>query len=118
MNKLLIVVIFLSSHFANAKTCEDVEHLTLAMNIISSNIANVNTTRTPDGGPYQRKQLVCENGSCDVVEYSDVVVKYFPDHPDADQFGYVSFPDIDLQYEISSLIEVSREHELAILRCH
>src|SRR6186997_1429612 len=81
----------------------------MRMNTISSNIANINTTQTPEGGPYRRKDVVLESmpemrkfgeiltGAAEKiqrVQVSDVLVdrkapllKYEPDHPDANEEG-------------------------------
>lgn len=104
------------------------------MNTISSNIANVNTTRTPEGGPYRRKdvvfesmpdarnfgELVTSSPSVDLqrVQVSDVTVdrkapllKYEPDHPDANEEGYVAYPNINLMEEMANMIQATRSYE-------
>ena len=89
--------------------------------IILQNLANQNTTRTAEGGPYRRKQVVfrenridfkqelgkamtkTENGGVfveEVVENQNPFVPvYDPDHPDADADGYVMMPNVDLVKE-------------------
>lgn len=105
------------------------------LNTISSNLANVNTTRTPEGGPYRRKDVVftampdAKNfgeilGSADPkndmqrVQVTDVVydekaplMKYQPDHPDANPEGYVAFPNINVMEEMTNMIQASRSYE-------
>ena len=104
------------------------------MNTISSNIANVNTTKTPEGGPYRRKdvvfesmpdarnfgELVTSSPAVDLqrVQVSDVVVdrkapllKYEPDHPDANEEGYVAYPNINLMEEMANMIQATRSYE-------
>lgn len=106
----------------------------MRMNTISSNIANVNTTKTPEGGPYRRKDVVFESmpdarnfgdlvtssPSSDYqrVQVSDVVVdrkapllKYEPDHPDANEDGYVAYPNINLMEEMANMIQATRAYE-------
>lgn len=106
----------------------------MRMNTISSNIANVNTTKTPEGGPYRRKDVVFESmpdarnfgdlvtssPSSDMqrVQVSDVVVdrkapmlKYEPDHPDANEDGYVAYPNINLMEEMANMIQATRSYE-------
>lgn len=106
----------------------------LRMNLISSNLANVNTTRTPEGGPYQRKQVVLEsapvaseferimNDEMDtkVAQVNIVgvaqdtrppVVKFDPNHPDADDKGYVSFPNINVIEEMVEMMTAARSYE-------
>lgn len=105
------------------------------MNSISSNIANINTTKTPEGGPYRRKDVVFEavadtksfgdivgvtdpNSDYSRVQVSDVVsdkkaplMKYDPSHPDANEDGYVAFPNINLMEEMTNMIQASRSYE-------
>ncbi len=105
------------------------------MNSISSNIANINTTRTPEGGPYRRKDVVFEAmpdgktfgdivGASDPradyarVQVTDVVsdkkaplMKLDPSHPDANEDGYVAFPNINLMEEMTNMIQASRSYE-------
>ncbi len=104
------------------------------MNTISSNIANINTTRTPEGGPYRRKDVILESmpeaksfgeiltsaPQKDVqrVQVTDVLVdrraplmKYEPDHPDADESGYVAYPNINLMEEMANMIQATRSYE-------
>ncbi len=105
------------------------------MNSISSNIANINTTKTPEGGPYRRKDVVFEaipdsksfgdivsagdpNSELTRVQVSDVVsdkkaplMKYDPSHPDANEDGYVAFPNINLMEEMTNMIQASRSYE-------
>lgn len=106
----------------------------MRMNTISSNIANINTTKTPEGGPYRRKDVVFEaipetrnfgeivtslpDRNLERVQVSDVVVdrkaprlKYEPDHPDADPNGYVAYPDINLMEEMANMIQATRSYE-------
>ncbi len=102
----------------------------LRINIISSNIANINTTRTPEGGPYKRKDVVFEATpiedknsfesqlQLETVKVKDVVedprppiLKYDPSHPDADKDGYVKMPNINLMEEMVNLINASRSYE-------
>lgn len=105
------------------------------MNSISSNIANINTTRTPEGGPYRRKDVVFEampdaktfgdivginDPKADYarVQVTDVVsdkkaplMKYDPTHPDANDDGYVAYPNINLMEEMTNMIQASRSYE-------
>ncbi|RME15110.1 MAG: flagellar basal body rod protein FlgC [Bdellovibrio sp.] len=106
----------------------------MRMNTISSNIANINTTRTPEGGPYRRKEVVLEaipeaksfgeilTGNVDRnlqrVQVTDVMVdrkapllKYEPDHPDANPQGYVAYPNINLMEEMTNMIQATRAYE-------
>lgn len=106
----------------------------MRMNTISSNIANINTTRTPEGGPYRKKDVVLEAmpeaksfgeiltspPSKDVarVQVTDIAVdrkaplmKYEPDHPDADDQGYVAYPNINLMEEMANMIQATRAYE-------
>lgn len=106
----------------------------LRMNLISANLANVNTTRTAEGGPYQRKEPVFaaqpENGSFQSILDSKMspgltsvkvvemvpdnrppIIKYDPDHPDADDKGYVAMPNIQVVEEMVNMMSASRSYE-------
>lgn len=100
------------------------------LDIVAQNIANAETTRTPEGGPYQRqivsfetemvKQLPGESGvqplqtvkvgsiSSDTTPGQQV---YNPQHPDAGADGMVTMPNVNLAYEMVDLITASRAYE-------
>jgi flagellar basal-body rod protein FlgC len=94
------------------------------MDVIAENLANANTTRGVDGQPYQRKQVVLEQGGSsfqdvlDGVKVAGVVTDpaaprrvYDPGHPDADQTGYVSLPNVTPVTEMVDMITASRGYE-------
>jgi flagellar basal-body rod protein FlgC len=122
------------------------------MNVISSNIANANTTRTSEGGPYQRQEVVFKAveferelnnkiaGNSNMLDYenplddsflqtnanpaimsvvvdkvvrddSDFKLKFDPTHPDANQDGYVAYPNINPVVEMADLIEATRAYQ-------
>lgn len=91
------------------------------MNLISGNIANINTTRTATGGPYVRQDLLIsteEAGAGGVrVEgvYDDMSSAFKrvsqPGHPDADAEGYVSMPNVDLPSEMIEMVMASRAYQ-------
>jgi flagellar basal-body rod protein FlgC len=106
----------------------------LRMNLISSNLAHMNTTRTAEGGPYRRLEpvfsAVQENGEFSTqlqdamknspaqVEVTDIVqdprpprVEYDPSHPDADEEGYVKYPQINTVEEMANMIAAARSYE-------
>ena len=108
------------------------------MKVISSNIANINTTRTPSGGPYRRRDVIfgalpaeknfqeellsqtVDKGTrhvkvLGVVEDSRAPkLKYDPNHPDANEEGYVSLPNIDIAEEMTNLMISKRSFEANI----
>ena len=124
----------------------------LRMDVISNNIANANTTRTSEGGPYQRKDVVfkaidfsktlnekiAENNN--MLEYenplddsflqenanpaimsvivdkvvrdeSEFTYKFEPSHPDANEEGYVAYPNVNPVIEMANLIEATRAYQ-------
>ena len=102
----------------------------LRINVISSNIANINTTKTPEGGPYRRKDVIfeavpvnSENSfenqlQLETVKVKNIIedsrppiLKYDPSNPDADKNGYVKMPNINLMEEMVNLINASRSYE-------
>lgn len=108
----------------------------LRMDTIAENIANVNTTRTADGTPYRRKvvtfkeKTISPTSFSDTLDYmksykgngvkvvsitedhdTDFIMEYDPDHPDADENGYVSYPNVNTVTEMTNLIDSSRSYE-------
>jgi flagellar basal-body rod protein FlgC len=92
--------------------------------LLTENLANAETTRTPDGGPYRRKDVVFETAPFSSVldsagvAISDIVVddrepeqRYLPGHPDAAANGYVAFPRINPAEEMVDLLGASRNYE-------
>ena len=111
----------------------------LRMNLISANLANINTTRTKEGGPYRRKdpvfaarvaaretsfhemlvnrrnELLKEVAVVEIVEDPrPPIQKYDPMHPDADGYGYVSMPNINLMEEMVNMISATRSYEASV----
>jgi flagellar basal-body rod protein FlgC len=105
----------------------------LRLDVISNNIANVNTTRTADGGPYRRQFVVFEPRQGDASSFSQVMsgqlqlngvrvsgirkddsplrMVYEPGHPDADAQGYVRMPNINIVTEMVDMMTASRAYE-------
>ena len=107
------------------------------MNAISSNIANAQTTRTVEGGPYRRKEVVFgaeparenfsdilegEMGSniqkvhaTEVLSINEApILKYEPGHVDANEKGYVAYPNVNVMKEMADMISASRSYEANI----
>lgn len=110
----------------------------LRMDVIANNIANVNTTRTPQGGPYRRQMVIFEsrlkelmlnlplprqiqalgNGvrvAAIVEDLSPPMLVYDPQHPDADASGYVAMPNINIVTEMVDMISATRAYEANIM---
>ena len=106
----------------------------LRSDTISQNLANVNTTSTSDGGAYVRKTVVFserQGASFDqvlsttsglvgngvkvtgIVEDTSTAMNkvYDPSHPDADEDGYVTYPNVNTVTEMTNLIDASRAYE-------
>jgi flagellar basal-body rod protein FlgC len=106
----------------------------LRLDIISQNIANVNTTRDENGNVYRRKTVVFSEK--DVTPFGDILMKtagtagngvkvtqvsedkesalrkvYDPSHPDADDEGYVSYPNVNVVQEMTDMIDATRSYE-------
>jgi flagellar basal-body rod protein FlgC len=81
--------------------------------VISTNIANAETTRTPDGGPYRREVATTEGAAAvTTTEDSRPGRKvYDPGHPDADADGFVTYPNVDLNTEMVDMMIARRVHE-------
>ena len=107
----------------------------MRMNIIATNLANAHTTRTPEGGPYKPQQVVFgaqsrlgpfeqlllseQRGTggreVQVVGITEdpegVRMMYDPKHPDANEAGYVGYPDINIMQEMADLLATTRSYE-------
>lgn len=95
----------------------------LRMDVVSSNIANMKTTRTSEGGAYRRKVPVFEENydkklgmlgvkSVAIEEDKSPLRKlYEPNNPDADAQGYVEYPNVDILVEMTDLMTASRSYE-------
>src|SRR5213079_2118746 len=102
--------------------------------VLVENLANAETTRTPEGGPYRRKDVVfvedpglmsfssefdsAMNSGSNGVTVSEVVVdkrdperRYLPGHPDADKDGYVAYPRINPAEDMVDLIGAARGYQ-------
>jgi flagellar basal-body rod protein FlgC len=109
----------------------------MRIEVLSSNIANVNVTRTPEGGPYRRKDVIFEStpflntlnqameagGETSTVgvsvtkvieDQSPFLLKYDPKHPDAGSDGYVRMPNINIVSEMVNIQEASKSYEANI----
>lgn len=104
----------------------------LRMDTISSNIANISTTRTEDGGPYRRKIATFEENFDNVLDektgkyekkllgvraskiqedQSPFEKKYDPGNPDADANGYVEMPNVNILNEMADMMASTRAYE-------
>ncbi len=112
------------------------------MDTIAENLANQNTTRTAEGGPYVRKVVKFEEKTFSLKDITgqdftstlhkaakkyrgagvkvtgvykdnvnDMKMVYDPSHPDADENGYVTYPNVDVVTEMTNLIDASRAYE-------
>jgi len=106
----------------------------LRMDIISQNIANINTTRDENGNVYKRKNVVFSEK--DVTPFGNILMKasgtngngvkvtsivednetamrqvYDPSHPDANEDGYVTYPNVNTVQEMTDLIDATRSYE-------
>ena len=88
------------------------------LDVIARNIANAETTRQPDGTPYQRQIAVARaggaGGEITVSTTNDASPGrriYDPGHPDADESGFVEYPNVDVQTELVDLMVVRRLYE-------
>jgi flagellar basal-body rod protein FlgC len=94
------------------------------MDVIAENLANAETTRTPEGGPYRRQEVVLEQASPSfgevlggvrvagiVSDSSPARRVYDPGHPDADKQGYVTLPNVNPVNEMVDLITAQRGYE-------
>ena len=101
--------------------------------LLVENLANAETTRTPEGGPYRRKDAVFQSAPVDspfssvfgrelesangvtvasvVTDMRDPEKRYLPGHPDADANGYVAFPRVNPAEDMVDLIGANRSYQ-------
>ncbi len=109
------------------------------LNIIASNLANAESTRTPDGGPYKRRDVVFQTSSTQTgfrsvfssafgdpaepagVRITDIIedqrplrTVYEPNHPDADEKGFLHLPNVNPIEEMVNLMSATRAYEANI----
>jgi flagellar basal-body rod protein FlgC len=104
------------------------------VNVLASNIANAETTRTPEGGPYKRRDVVqmaisqpnsfgsvldratlAKPSIVAVIEDQSEARKVFqPGHPDADKEGFVAYPNINVVSTMTDLTSASRLYQANI----
>ncbi len=105
---------------------------TIRLNTISSNLANVETTSTPEGGPYKRKSVYFEStpltfkehlennrkDSVRGVEVTKIIEDkspprkvYNPYHPDADEAGYVKMPNVNVLEEMVDMMSATKAYQ-------
>lgn len=107
----------------------------MRMDLISQNIANANTTKTADGTPYRRQALLLGTNTNNpfsnylsgaskealsdgkvkiqgvIEDQSDFKRVYEPNNPEADEDGYVLYPNVDIVTEMVDMISASRSYE-------
>jgi flagellar basal-body rod protein FlgC len=111
----------------------------LRMDVIANNVANIETTNTQNGGPYQRQQVVFSVEEPEInranvaapfkpsneigggVRVKEILSDdspghqvYDPDHPDADEEGFVTYPNVDLATEMTNMLSATRSYEANI----
>lgn len=108
----------------------------LRMDVIAENMSNINTTRTESGEPYRRRYVVFQERDADTefasffntarksyggvrVSYigedqSDFKLDYNPNHPDADEDGYVRMPNVEVVQEMTDMMAAYRSYEANI----
>ncbi len=105
---------------------------TIRLNTISSNLANVETTSTPEGGPYKKKSVYFESKPMDFRQHLDGQMKsaaqgvhvtkilededppqlvYNPAHPDANDDGYVELPNVSVIKEMVDMMSATRSYQ-------
>ena len=104
------------------------------LEIASANIANSETTRTEEGGPYRPREVFFVAGSLGENRPGDAtrravqgirevrveiaerppILRFQPGHPDSDDLGYVAYPDVNKIAETVNLIEASRSYEASV----
>lgn len=111
----------------------------IRLDAIGTNIANIETTRTPEGGPFRKREVVFQSDAKGFAEHlgasqrdgiagvevtqiransSPPKMVYNPGHPDADSEGMVAMPNIDLMEEVADMMSATSAYEanVAVVR--
>ncbi|HOV91236.1 MAG TPA: flagellar basal body rod protein FlgC [Syntrophorhabdaceae bacterium] len=107
----------------------------IRMETIATNLANIHTTRTDEGGPYAKKEVVFRTTDLNETQGFGKVLSeriegvkveeiaksskefekvYDPGHPDADKEGYVIYPNVNLMEEMADMVSATRSYEANI----
>jgi len=103
------------------------------LSVTAENLANINSTHTPEGGPYRRKEVMVSSSPLpfeaslnfemnkEDIQGAEVMgvsrskepsrIVYDPSHPDADEKGFVAFPNINSSEEMVDMMTASRAYE-------
>ena len=101
------------------------------METIATNLANIHTTRTEDGGPFRKLNVVLGSSDVSGERFNGVLSQkmegvnveeiaesekpfektYDPAHPDADQEGYVTYPNVNVLEEMTDMVSATRSYE-------
>ncbi|MBP1729677.1 MAG: flagellar basal-body rod protein FlgC [Deltaproteobacteria bacterium] len=101
------------------------------METIATNLANVHTTRTEEGGPFRKLNVIFESGDVSGERFKDFLARklegvnveeivesdkpfertYDPGHPEADKDGYVTFPNVNVVEEMTDMMSATRSYE-------
>jgi flagellar basal-body rod protein FlgC len=103
------------------------------MDVITSNLANADVSRTEAGGPYRKKSVVLSSepvreafdatleDAMKTVKVDEIVedtapprMVHNPSHPDADAGGYVAMPNVNVMTEMAEMVVVSRDYEAMV----
>ena len=115
----LFIILSPLASFANVggnMDCKNIEKYQLALSVHASNWSNSITTRTPSGGTYKYKEILCKE-SCNVIESKKTFMKFEPGHPDANKEGYVEYPDISKDKERAALTTYAKAIQALSHRC-
>lgn len=109
----------------------------MRMDVVAQNVANIETTRDADGEPYRRRFVIFQaqeypsfrqamneslagnpgagvHVSRILEDPSEFKLDYNPQHPDADEFGYVRKPNVELAREMVDMMSATRSYEANI----
>jgi len=112
---MILMMFTLNSHAKDVE-CESIAEFQIKMDAHASNYQNTETTRTPEGGAYKYKKVICQK-TCKIFEAEIFIQKYLPNHPDADKDGYVTYPYIDKQIEKAFISTYAKSLVMASKLC-
>lgn len=92
--------------------CLDLRKASQKIPVYTANIQNREVTRTPEGGPYKRVEMVCHELYCETVAKDDFKFVYLPGHSDANSSGMVRMPVVNVATEFAAITSAAAEVRL------
>ena len=116
MKYFFMIFIFAPLSCLAEMPCKNIEKYQMALSVHASNWSNAISTRTPNGGTYKYKEILCKE-KCEIIESKRSFMKFEPGHPDANKEGYFEYPDISKEKERTAIAAYARALQALSHQC-